>query len=120
MNKFNIDERLKQYDLDQAKLMYALASDLLNEVADEDVLKLYEDNNDIFSKLSSKSKQEILSEPNLLKSAINVLVNHLVDQPLTREEYEEMDIAELMDYISALMEDKKLDLFDIIKYIEQK
>lgn len=119
-NKFNLNERIEQYRINQAQLLYEFASDLLDQVADEDVLELYKDNSDVFSKLSTLSKEEILNDKVLLMKAVNVLINYLENKPLTEEEYDEMTFDEILDYVNELIEDKKVCLFDIIKYLESK
>lgn len=117
-NKFNLDERLNKYNKDSAQLMYDLASDLLNQVSDEDILKLYKDN-DIFSVISTMSNEEILDNIDMLKDTINILITHLKSKSLTEEEYDCMTLDEIILYISNLIEDKSINLFDIIKYLEQ-
>lgn len=117
---FDLESRIKQYNKDIAEVTYDFASDLLDQVADEDVLKLYQDNSDIFSKLSSKSKDEILNNKELLDSAISIIIDYLTNKPITEEEFNEMTLDEIMEYITNLVEDKEISLFDIIQYLERK
>ena len=116
---FDLDSRIQQYHLDVAELMYELASDLLDQVADEDVLRLYKDNSDVFSKLSAKSKEEILQDKYLLNSAIITLKEYLEHKPLTKEEFDEMDLTEIIEYVRDLMERKEIDPFEVIQYLER-
>jgi len=111
---FDLKSRIEQYNKDIAEVMYDFASDLLDQVADEDVLQLYQDNSDIFSKLSSQSKDEILKNKELLNSAIIVIIDYLQNKPITKEEFNEMTLDEIMEYITNLVEDKEISLFDII------
>lgn len=111
---FDLKSRIEQYNKDIAEVMYDFASDLLDQVADEDVLQLYQDNSDIFSKLSSQSKDEILKNKELLNSAIMVIIDYLQNKPITKEEFNEMTLDEIMEYITNLVEDKEISLFDII------
>lgn len=117
--KFNLEERFSQYKKDSAQLLYDLASDLLSQVPDDDVLQLYKDNK-VFMKISTMSTEDLLDNVDILKESINILINYLETRPLTEEEFEEMTIDEIFQYISDLIEDKELTLFDIIKYLEQK
>lgn len=117
---FDLENRIAQYNRDIAEVMYDFASDLLDQVADEDVLELYKDNDDIFSKISAKSKDEILENKELLSSAINVMIEYLNNRPLTEEEFNDMTFEDIMNYIAELIEDKKISLFDIIQYLERK
>ena len=117
---FDLKSRIEQYNKDIAEVMYDFASDLLDQVADEDVLQLYQDNSDIFSKLSSQSKDEILKNKELLNSAIIVIIDYLQNKPITKEEFNEMTLDEIMEYITNLVEDKEISLFDIIQYLERK
>ena len=119
-NNFDLEKRIEQYKIRQAQLMYDFASELLDQVADEDVLKLYKDNSDIFSKLSTLSKEDILKNKPLMADAINVLIDYLKNKPLTKEEYENMTFEEIFNYITNLLDNKQLDLFDYIKYLESK
>lgn len=119
-NNFDLEKRIEQYKIRQAQLMYDFASELLDQVADEDVLKLYKDNSDIFSKLSTLSKEDILKNKPLMTDAINVLIDYLKNKPLTKEEYENMTFEEIFNYITNLLDNKQLDLFDYIKYLESK
>lgn len=119
-NNFDLEKRIEQYKLNQAQLMYDFASELLDQVEDEDVLKLYSDNSQIFSKLTTLSKEEILKNKSLLADAINVLIDYLKHRPLTREEYENMTFDEIFDYINNLVGYKDVDLFDFVKYLENK
>ena len=115
--KFNLEERFSQYKKDSAQLLYDLASDLLSQVSDDDVLQLYKDNK-VFMKISTMSNEDLLNNVDILKESINILINYLETRPLTKEEFEEMTIDEIFQYISDLIEDKELTLFDIIKYLE--
>lgn len=117
---FDLKSRIEQYNKDIAEVMYDFASDLLDQVADEDVLQLYQDNSDIFSKLSSQSKDEILKNKELLNSAIMVIIDYLQNKPITKEEFNEMTLDEIMEYITNLVEDKEISLFDIIQYLERQ
>lgn len=119
-NNFDLEKRIEQYKIRQAQLMYDFASELLDQVADEDVLKLYKDNNSVFSKLSTLSKEDILKNKPLMTDAINVLIDYLKNKPLTKEEYDEMTFDEIFAYITNLLDNKQLDLFDYIKYLESK
>lgn len=119
-NNFDLEKRIEQYKTEQAQLMYDFASELLDQVADEDVLKLYKDNNNVFSKLSTLSKEDILKNKPLMTDAINVLIAYLKNKPLTKEEYDEMTFDEIFAYITNLLDNKQLDLFDYIKYLESK
>lgn len=118
--EFNLEEKIEQYNNKIGQLMYEFASELLDQVADEDVLKLYEDNNKVFSKLSARSKESILQDKELLQDAINILIEHLDKKPITREEYDEMTFDEILSYISDLLNEKEIDLFDYIKFLEDK
>lgn len=119
-NKFDLEKRLEQFNIESAQLLYDLASDLLNQIPDEDILQLYQDYNDIFSKLSSLSKEEILKERVLLQDAVAVLISNTEKQELTEEDFENMTMEEIVTYVSKLMKDKDLDVFDLIKMVESK
>lgn len=111
---FDLENRIKQYNKDIAEVMYDFASDLLNQIADEDVLKMYEDNSNIFSKLSALSKEEILMDKDLLCESIDVMLEYLNNKPLTEEEFDNMTLDEIIEHITNLVEDKEISLFDII------
>lgn len=94
-----------EYNLNISEVMYNYATKLLDQVADEDILDLYANNN-CFATISTMNKEEILENQYLLADAISALEKHIESK-----EYEN-EIDEVIEQI------RSLDITEIKKLLE--
>ena len=87
-----------------AEAKYKYASDLLNLVDDDNVINLYQNYNKIFSTLSGMSKEQILSSPELLNAAIEVLEDYF-DNYISEDEFNNMGRDEQIQLIVEALDE---------------
>jgi len=75
-------------------------------LTDEELTKIYENENELFGFLSSQREEDILQRPDLIQRAIDIFAEYLKNKDLTFEDFQQMELAEINDYISNFIKDK--------------
>lgn len=96
------------------KLLFSLAQDIMKMLTDEELTKIYEKENELFGFLSSQREEDILQRPDLIQGAIDIFVEYLKNKDQSFEEFQEMDISEIKNYISNFIKNKDKKTYEAI------
>lgn len=101
------------------KMLFSLAQDIMKLLTDEELTEIYEKENELFGFLSSKREEEILQNPQLIQKAIDIFTEYLKNKDLTFEDFQQMDLLEVSDYISNFIQNKDLKTFEAILQLKK-
>lgn len=96
------------------KLLFSLAQDIMKMLTDDELTKIYEKENELFGFLSSQREEDILQRPDLIQGAIDIFVEYLKNKDQSFEEFQEMDISEIKNYISNFIKNKDKKTYEAI------
>jgi hypothetical protein len=90
----------------------------LSLISDNELLKLFDSNPEIFSRLSSMNEDNMIGFEKEIKDAIKLFSNLLENKGLSKDEYNAMTKDEIDDYMNNLLLKENKDIYNIIKLIE--
>ena len=96
------------------KLLFSLAQDIMKMLTDDELTKIYEKENELFGFLSSQREEDILKRPDLIQGAIDIFVEYIKNKDQSFEEFQEMDISEIKNYISNFIKNKDKKTYEAI------
>lgn len=96
------------------KMLFSLAQDIMKLLTDEELTKIYEKENELFGLLSSKREEEILQRPDLIQKAIDIFAEYIKNKDQSFEEFQEMEISEIKNYISNFIQNKDKKTYEAI------
>ena len=96
------------------KLLFSLAQDIMKMLTDDELTKIYEKENELFGFLSSQREEDILKRPDLIQGAIDIFVEYIKNKDQSFEEFQEMDISEIKNYISNFIKNKDRKTYEAI------
>jgi hypothetical protein len=83
-------------------------------LTDEELTKIYEKENELFGFLSSQREEEVLKRPDLIQRAIDIFAEYIKNKDQSFEEFQEMDIPEIKNYISNFIKNKDQKTYEAI------
>ena len=83
-------------------------------LTDDELTKIYEKENKLFGFLSSQREEEVLQRPDLIQRAIDIFAEYLKNKDLTFEDFQEMGIDEVNNYISNFIKNKDKKTYEAI------
>ena len=101
------------------KMLFSLAQDIMKMLTDEELTKIYEKENELFGFLSSKREEEVLQRPDLIQRAIDIFAEYLKNKDLTFEDFQEMEINEVNNYISNFIKNKDQKTYEAILQLKK-
>ena len=101
------------------KMLFQLAQDIMKLLTDEELAEIYEKENYLFSFLSSKKEEEILQNPQLIQKAIDIFAEYIKNKDITFEDFQQMDIQEVNNYISNFIQNNDQKTFDAIQQLKK-
>lgn len=96
------------------KMLFSLAQDIMKMLTDDELTKIYEKENELFGFLSSQREEEVLQRPDLIQRAIDIFAEYLKNKDLTFEDFQEMEIDEVNNYISNFIKNKDNKTYEAI------
>lgn len=96
------------------KMLFSLAQDIMKMLTDDELTKIYEKENELFGFLSSQREEEVLQRPDLIQRAIDIFAEYLKNKDQSFEEFQEMDIPEIKNYISTFIKNKDKKTYEAI------
>ena len=75
-------------------------------LTDEELTKIYEKENELFGFLSSQREEDILQRPDLIQRAIDIFAEYLKNKDLTFEDFQQMELVEINNYMSSFIKNK--------------
>ena len=109
----------KQHQEVYNKMLFSLAQDIMKFLTDEELTKIYENENELFGFLSSQREEDILQRPDLIQRAIDIFAEYLKNKDLTFEDFQQMELAEINDYISNFIKDKDQKTYEAILQLKK-
>ena len=113
-----LEEILEKYKKLNVQLLYEEAKELLSLISDNELLKLFDSNPEIFSRLSPMKEDNMIGFEKEIKDAIKLFSNLLENKGLSKDEYNAMTKDEIADYMNNLLLKENKDIYNIIKLIE--
>lgn len=83
-------------------------------LTDDELTKIYEKENELFGFLSSQREEEVLQRPDLIQRAIDIFAEYLKNKDLTFEDFQEMEIDEVNNYISNFIKNRDQKTYEAI------
>ena len=111
-----LKELFENQKKERIDLFFKHARELMDLITDEELLGIYEANPKLFSQLSNNSDNPYKED--MILVAISIFKEYLANRKLTVDEYNEMTLDEVIDYISGIINEKSEDLYYIIKELE--
>lgn len=96
------------------KMLFSLVQDIMKMLTDDELTKIYEKENGLFGFLSSQREEEVLQRPDLIQRAIDIFAEYLKNKDLTFQDFQQMELTEVNDYISNFIKDKDQKTYDAI------
>jgi len=88
-------------------------------LTDEELTKIYEKENELFGFLSSQREEEVLQRPDLIQRAIDIFAEYLKNKDLTFEDFQEMEIDEVNNYISNFIKNRDQKTYEAILQLKK-
>lgn len=104
----------KQHQEVYNKMLFSLAQDIMKFLTDEELTKIYEKENELFGFLSSQREEDILQRPDLIQRAIDIFAEYLKNKDLTFEDFQQMELVEINNYISSFIKNKDQKTYEAI------
>ena len=101
------------------KMLFSLAQDIMKMLTDDELTKIYEKENELFGFLSSQREEEVLQRPDLIQKAIDIFAEYLTNKDLTFEDFQEMEINEVNNYISTFIKNKDQKTYEAILQLKK-
>lgn len=114
----NLETILDKYDKLEANLKYEKAAELLELISDDNVSNMYLKYPELFSTLSKMPADMAYSYVKYIDEAINIFIDEIKKQGLSREEFSAMTTDEIVEYLVKLYKKNNIDLYPIIKNLE--
>lgn len=114
-----LEEIILKYEEDKAQLLYAYIKKLMELTSDEEFETIVTQNSQVFKQCQQINPAILAPHMSILEKAFDIFVRYLSDRGLTKDEFTEMTMDDVKDYISSLIWCKDEDLFNVIKMLEK-
>ncbi len=114
-----LDSYNRQHSEVYNKMLFSLAQDIMKMLTDDELTKIYEKENELFSFLSSQREEDILQRPDLIQKAIDTFAEYLRNKDITFEDFQQMELSEVNEYVSNFIKNKDQKTFDAILQLKK-
>lgn len=114
----NLNQLFESYNRQHSEIynsmLFSLVQDIMKMLSDDELTEIYEQHNELFSLLSSKREEEVKQHPELIQEAIDIFSDFLKRKDITYDDFLEMNILDVQEYILSFIKDKSEKTYDAI------
>lgn len=114
-----LKEVLDKYDAIEAQMLYDKAVEILSLISNEELEDILRNHAVLFSKISSLPHEQLLSDKETIRKAINIFIQTIESRNLTKDEFDAMTLDDVKDYIDSIITIKSPSLLRLINEIEE-
>ena len=114
-----LKEVLDKYDAIEAQMLYDKAVEILSLISNEELEDILRNHAVLFSKISSLPHEQLLSDKETIRKAIDIFIQTIESRNLTKDEFDAMTLDDVKDYIDSIITIKSLSLLRLINEIEE-
>lgn len=113
-----LKEVLDKYDAIEAQMLYDKAVEILSLISNEELEDILRNHAVLFSKISSLPHEQLLSDKETIRKAIDIFIQTIESRNLTKDEFDAMTLDDVKDYIDSIITIKSPSLLRLINEIE--
>lgn len=114
-----LKEVLDKYDAIEAQMLYDKAVEILLLISNEELEDILRNHAVLFSKISSLPHEQLLSDKETIRKAIDIFIQTIESRNLTKDEFDAMTLDDVKDYIDSIITIKSPSLLRLINEIEE-
>ena len=114
-----LKEVLDKYDDIEAQMLYDKAVEILSLISNEELEDILRNHAVLFSKISSLPHEQLLSDKETIRKAIDIFIQTIESRNLTKDEFDAMTLDDVKDYIDSIITIKSPSLLRLINEIEE-
>lgn len=114
-----LKEVLDKYDAIEAQMLYDKAVEILSLISNEELEDILRNHAVLFSKISSLPHEQLLSDKETIRKAIDIFIQTIESRNLTKDEFDAMTLDDVKDYIDSIITTKSPSLLRLINEIEE-
>lgn len=114
-----LKEVLNKYDAIEAQMLYDKAVEILSLISNEELEDVLRNHAVLFSKISSLPHEQLLSDKEAIRKAIDIFIQTIESRNLTKDEFDAMTLDDVKDYIDSIITIKSPSLLRLINEIEE-
>lgn len=114
-----LKEVLDKYDAIEAQMLYDKAVEILSLISNEELEDILRNHTVLFSKISSLPHEQLLSDKETIRKAIDIFIQTIESRNLTKDEFDAMTLDDVKDYIDSIITIKSPSLLRLINEIEE-
>lgn len=114
-----LKEVLDKYDAIEAQMLYDKAVEILSLISNEELEDILRNHAVLFSKISSLPHEQLLSDKEAIRKAIDIFIQTIESRNLTKDEFDAMTLDDVKDYIDSIITIKSPSLLRLINEIEE-
>lgn len=114
-----LKEVLDKYDAIEAQMLYDKAAEILSLISNEELEDILRNHAVLFSKISSLPHEQLLSDKETIRKAIDIFIQTIESRNLTKDEFDAMTLDDVKDYIDSIITIKSPSLLRLINEIEE-
>jgi hypothetical protein len=114
-----LKEVLDKYDAIEAQMLYDKAVEILSLISNEELEDILRNHAVLFSKISSLPHEQLLSDKETIRKAIDIFIQTIESRNLTKDEFDAMTLDDVKDYIDSIITIKSPSLLRLINEIEE-
>lgn len=114
-----LKEVLNKYDAIEAQMLYDKAVEILSLISNEELEDILRNHAVLFSKISSLPHEQLLSDKETIRKAIDIFIQTIESRNLTKDEFDAMTLDDVKDYIDSIITIKSPSLLRLINEIEE-
>lgn len=114
-----LKEVLNKYDAIEAQMLYDKAVEILSLISNEELEDVLRNHAILFSKISSLPHEQLLSDKETIRKAIDIFIQTIESRNLTKDEFDAMTLDDVKDYIDSIITIKSPSLLRLINEMEE-
>ena len=114
-----LKEVLDKYDAIEAQMLYDKTVEILSLISNEELEDILRNHAVLFSKISSLPHEQLLSDKETIRKAIDIFIQTIESRNLTKDEFDAMTLDDVKDYIDSIITIKSPSLLRLINEIEE-
>lgn len=114
-----LKEVLDKYDAIETQMLYDKAVEILSLISNEELEDILRNHAVLFSKISSLPHEQLLSDKETIRKAIDIFIQTIESRNLTKDEFDAMTLDDVKDYIDSIITIKSPSLLRLINEIEE-
>lgn len=114
-----LKEVLNKYDAIEAQMLYDKAVEILSLISNEELEDILRNHAVLFSKISSLPHEQLLSDKETIRKAIDIFIQTIESRNLTKDEFDAMTLDDVKDYIDSIITIKSPSLLRLINEMEE-